>query len=242
MVRDRANIAGHHSLHHHRMQSGGLARAAVFGISDGLVSNVSLVLGFAGGGASSAIVRLAGIAGLIGGAFSMAAGEYISVASQNELVDREIELERRSIAENPRAEHAELAQIYVAKGVPIGRARALATDLMSDPEMALATHAREELGVDTQERPSAWGAAISSFVSFAVGAFAPVVPWFIGSGDAATIASIIIGVVAAIVVGAVIGRFAERSMAKSAARQALILVVACAATYAIGSALGVSVT
>jgi vacuolar iron transporter family protein len=214
----------------------------VFGVSDGLVSNISLVLGFAGSGAASNIVRLAGIAGLVGGAFSMAAGEYVSVSAQNELVERELAVERRELHRNPQAETAELARIYESKGIERGRAQAAAVDIMRNTETALLVHAREEMGIDPDDLASPWVAAGASFAAFAVGAILPVIPWFFGSGGAATIVSIIIGLVAAVVVGTVIGRLAERSVAKSAARQILILILACGATYLIGSALGVSVS
>jgi vacuolar iron transporter family protein len=232
----------HHGHHEHRALNGGAARAAVFGVSDGLVSNISLVLGFAGSGAASNIVRLAGIAGLVGGAFSMAAGEYVSVSAQNELVERELAVERRELHRNPQAETAELARIYESKGIERGRAQAAAVDIMRNTETALLVHAREEMGIDPDDLASPWVAAGASFAAFAVGAILPVIPWFFGSGGAATIVSIIIGLVAAVVVGTVIGRLAERSVAKSAARQILILILACGATYLIGSALGVSVS
>ncbi len=131
--------------------SGGLARASVFGMSDGLVSNISLVIGFAGSGVAADVVRLAGIAGLVGGAFSMAAGEYVSVAAQNELIERELEVERRELAHNPEHEHAELVALYEAKGIKTERAEAVARDIMREPETALLVHAREELGVDPDD-------------------------------------------------------------------------------------------
>ncbi len=202
---------------------------------------MSLVLGFAGSGAEPAVVRLAGLAGLIAGAFSMAAGEYVSVAAQNELIEREIEVERRELEINPEHETAELVQRYERSGVDPARAAAVADDIMRDPETALVVHAREELGVDPDGLASPLRTALFSFIAFAVGALLPVVPWLIGSGVAATIASIIIGVVAALIVGTLIGRFSERRVLRSALRQALILLVACGATYLVGVALDVSV-
>ena len=131
----------------HRPVSGGLARAAVFGINDGLVSNVSLILGFAGSGVDSSVVRLAGLAGAIAGGISMAAGEWISVSAQNELVEREVAVERRELAHNSAAETAELAAMYEAHGIKPDTARAAAEDVMASPEVALRVHTREELGV-----------------------------------------------------------------------------------------------
>lgn len=232
----------HHVLHEHREVSGGLARATVFGVSDGLVSNISLILGVAGGGVAPNVVRLAGLAGLIAGAVSMAAGEYVSVSAQNELVLRELEVERREMDKHPEAETAELARIYEGKGVEAGRARLVASDIMKDRERALLVHAREELGIDPEGMASPWLTALWSFLAFALGAVAPLVPWFIGSGTAAKLASLVIGVVAAAAVGTAIGRFAERSRVRAAARQVGILLAACGVTYLIGRLFHVSVS
>lgn len=225
----------------HRSVAGGLARAAVFGVSDGLVSNVSLVIGFAGAGTSPSLVRLAGLAGAIAGATSMAAGEWVSISAQNELVYRELAVERRELARNPASETAELAAMYEGHGMTRRIAMDAAADVMRVPEAALAVHAREELGVDPEELGSPSSAAGLSLVCFLVGALLPVVPWFGGSGDAAKLASICIGVVAAAIVGLLIGRFAERRLMWSSARQVLILLVACGATYLVGRLVGVSV-
>lgn len=226
----------------HRSVAGGLARAAVFGISDGLVSNVSLVIGFAGSGVDSTVVRLAGLAGAIAGGASMAAGEWISVSAQNELISRELEIERRELRVNTAAETHELAKIYEGHGIEPERAAAAAADVMREPEAALAVHMREELGVDPGALPSAFYAAALSLVCFLFGAMLPVLPWFVGEGGAAKIASIAIGVVSAAIVGAIVGRFAERSLFLSSARQVLILLVACGVTYLIGSLLDVTVS
>jgi VIT1/CCC1 family predicted Fe2+/Mn2+ transporter len=225
----------------HRSVSGGLARAAVFGISDGLVSNVSLVLGFAGSGVDSNVVRLAGIAGAIAGAASMAAGEWVSVSAQNELITREIAIERRELHVNTAAETLELAKIYESHGIEPERAAAAAADVMRRPDAALAVHTREELGVDPGVLPSAWKAAVLSLVCFIFGALLPVIPWYVGSGNGAKAASVIIGVVAAALVGAVIGRSAEKKVWWSSLRQVLILIVACGVTYLIGSLFNVAV-
>ncbi len=226
----------------HRSVAGGLARAAVFGVSDGLVSNVSLVIGFAGAGAESSVVRLAGLAGAIAGATSMAAGEWVSISAQNELVYRELAVERRELVHNTASETAELAAIYEGHGMTRQIAMDAAADVMRVPEAALAVHAREELGVDPDDLGSPWSAAGLSLVCFLVGALLPVIPWFGGSGNGAKVASIVIGVTAAAIVGLMIGKFAERRLMWSATRQVLILLVACGATYLVGSALGVNVT
>ena len=138
----------------HRSVSGGLARAAVFGINDGLISNVSLVIGFAGSGVSSTVVRLAGVAGAIAGAASMAAGEWVSVTAQNDLVRRELELEKREIAVNTKKETQELAAYYRSHGMSAEQAMRSALEVMQDPEVALLVHAREEFGLDPTELPS----------------------------------------------------------------------------------------
>jgi len=227
--------------HEHRSIAGGQARAAVFGVSDGLVSNISLILGFAGSGVDSSVVRLAGLAGLLAGAISMGAGEWVSVTAQNELIKRELEVERRELARHPEAETAELTRLYVSRGVPPDPAREAAEAVMREPDTALSVHAQEELGVRPDTLSNPWLVALSSFVAFAIGAALPVLPWFFGSGRAPTIASVAIGVVAAAIVGALIGRLAERGAVRSAVRQVLILLGACGITYALGSAIGVSV-
>jgi len=226
----------------HRRVAGGLARAAVFGINDGLVSNVSLILGFAGSGADASIVRLAGLAGAIAGGISMAAGEWISISAQNELVEREVAVERRELAGNAAAETAELASMYESHGIAPDTARAAAEDVMLSPEVALRVHTREEMGIDPHDLPSAFQAAAISFVCFMFGALLPVIPWFTGAtGFAPAAVSVAIGVIAAGFVGAAIARFAERSMPKSVFRQIAIVLVACAVTYSIGELVGVNV-
>ncbi|MEP7048357.1 MAG: VIT1/CCC1 transporter family protein [Ilumatobacteraceae bacterium] len=224
----------------HRSVAGGLARAAVFGVSDGLVSNVSLVIGFAGAGVDSSVVRLAGLAGAIAGGTSMAAGEWVSISAQNELVFRELAVERRELSHNTESETAELAAMYEGHGMTREIALGAAADVMRVPEMALAVHAREELGVNPDDLGSPWSAAGLSLICFLVGAILPVIPWFAGSGNGAKAASILIGAAAAAVVGLLIGKFAERRLAWSAIRQVLILLIACGATYLVGKALGVS--
>ena len=179
--------------HHHRDLRGGGARAAVFGISDGLVTNVALVLGMAGANPGGSIVRLAGIAGLVAGSFSMASGEYLSMTAQRELQERELEVERRALRNNPRGEAAELRGMYVRRGIEPAVASDMVDEVMQDPDLALETHAREELGISTQSLGSPWQAAGASFITFAVGAFVPLAPWLFTSGTTALVLSVLLG-------------------------------------------------
>jgi VIT1/CCC1 family predicted Fe2+/Mn2+ transporter len=226
--------------HHHRDIQGGTARAAVFGVNDGLVSNVALVLGVAGASPGADFVRLAGLVGLIGGAVSMAAGEYVSMRAQAELLERELEVERLELHRNPTHETAELTQLYRSRGMPLDQATALAEHLMSDPELALETHAREELGIDPGELGSPWGAAASSLVAFSVGAIIPLAPWFVAAGTAAVVISVVLALVAALAVGTALAVFTGRSKARSALRQAGIAAFAAVVTWVLGSLVGVS--
>jgi VIT1/CCC1 family predicted Fe2+/Mn2+ transporter len=225
-------------VHHHRDVQGGAARAAVFGISDGLVSNVGLILGVAAAATDGSTVIIAGIAGLLAGAVSMAAGEYVSVKAEAELVERELAIERESLANDPEEETQELASIYISRGIDPEKAYDMANTLMADPEIALEVHAREELGVDPDSVGDPIGAAVSSFGAFTVGAVLPLIPWFFAEGTAAIVASVIIGVVAALGVGATLAHFTERSKPRTALRQACIAAVACAVTWLIGSLVG----
>ena len=226
---------------HHDALDDSTARAAVFGVSDGLVTNVSLILGVAGATTSADVVRLAGVASLLAGAFSMAAGEYISVTAQRELVEAEIARERHELKVNPEGERVELAQLYVSRGVAPDVAEQIASDLMRDPDLALQTHAREELGVDPESLGSARAAAISSFLTFAVGAFLPLVPWLFIGGSSAILWSMLIGGISALAIGAGLAQFTGRSVVKSALRQLLVATVAAGITYGVGVTLGVSV-
>lgn len=228
-------------VHRHRDISGGWARAAVFGASDGLVSNVALILGVAGASTAAPLVRVAGISGLLAGAFSMAAGEYVSVKAQNELIEREIEIERRSIAEKPEAETRELASIYENRGIAKPHARKLAVAIMADPDVALDVHAREELGVAPDNLPSPNAAAGSSFLAFAVGAIVPLAPWFFGGGNVAVLVSLVLAMLSAMAIGLLIARYTERSPVRTASRQVLVAAVSCAVTFAIGNAFGTQV-
>ena len=227
----------------HRVGAAGALRAGVFGFNDGLVSNLSLVMGVAGGTqGNSRFVLLAGVAGLVAGAFSMATGEWISVKSQRELYEREIAMERDELKHFPEEEREELALIYRAKGVDRDEAEALAARLMSRPETALDTLVREELGIDPSDLVSPWTAAGSSFVAFALGAFVPVIPFIIGSGSAAL--AVAAGLSAALLlgVGAAISVFTGRSALRNGARMLMIGALSAGATYAVGRLIGVNVT
>jgi VIT1/CCC1 family predicted Fe2+/Mn2+ transporter len=224
---------------HHRNIQGGTARAAVFGISDGLVSNVALILGVAGASPGAGVVRLAGMAGLIGGAVSMAAGEWVSMTAQSELLERELKMEEIELRRHPHGEREELVQIYQSRGVARDTAERLANEMMRDPELALETHAREELGIDPHALGSPLGAAISSFLAFAVGALVPLVPWFFGAGTAALVASILLGAATAIIVGSLLARYTGRPVTRTALRQLLFSAIPAAITFALGSIVGV---
>lgn len=226
--------------HHHRNIQGGAARAAVFGISDGLVTNVSLILGVSGARPAAGFVRLAGLAGLISGAFSMAAGEFISMQAQRELLERELELERRELARHPEGEHRELTRIYESRGVAREKAHELATEMMRDPDVALETHAREELGINPAELGSPVLAGTSSFLAFGTGALVPLLPWFFLTRDPAIIASVILGAIAALCIGGALSVFTGRSVWRSAVRQLLISGGIAAIAYGVGAAVGVS--
>lgn len=212
----------------------------MFGVSDGLVTNVSLIIGFAASGVGGSIVRLAGVASAVAGAVSMAAGEWVSVKAQNDLISREMALELRELKHNAAAETAELAGMYQAHGMTSSQASAAATEVMRDPKRAVIVHAREEFGLDPTNLPNPVSVAILSLVSFLVGAFLPVLPWIASSGDTARVASVVIGIVAAAIVGAIIARQSERPMHKGALRQVVILVLAVGITYTIGSLVGVN--
>ncbi len=229
----------------HKLDKSGSIRAAVFGVSDGLVSNTALVMGFAGaslaGAIDNSVVLFAGLAGLLAGAFSMAAGEYVSMASQRDLFKREIDLERQELLEKPDEERLELELIYRAKGLPRDQAKAVADRIMADPDTALDTLAREELGLDPDELGSAWKAALSSFIAFAIGASVVVIPYALFSGVTAFVLAIVLAVVGMIVVGGVVGSQSGRGIVFSATRQVLWGAGAAAVTYLVGSLVGVNV-
>jgi len=225
----------------HRTSYGGSLRAAVFGVNDGLLSNFGLVMGIAGTNAEPRFVLLAGVAGLLAGAFSMAAGEYVSVRSQRELYEQQLELEKQELESSPEEEQEELALIYQAKGIPADQAQELARQILSNPETAIETLAREELGLDPSALGSPWTAAFSSFLAFAIGAVLPVIPYFILQGSGAFMASTIVCGISLFVVGASISIFTGRNMAYSGLRMVGIGAVTSAITFLVGRLIGVSV-
>ena len=225
----------------HRSARSGTLRAIIFGVSDGLVSNLSLVMGVAGASDQGEFILLAGIAGLLAGAFSMAAGEYISMQSQRELFERQIELERAELEAMPDEEQRELVEIYVSKGLPPEEAERVAEKMFRDPQTALDTLVREELGLDPDELGSPWGAAFGSFAAFAVGAIIPVLPYLLMSGSGAFAVSLGLSLVALFAVGAAVSLLTGRGVLFSGLRQLGIGAAAAAVTYAVGTVIGVGV-
>lgn len=226
----------------HGFASAGAAstfRAALFGLNDGIVSNLSLVAGVAGAAIDSDAVLVAGIAGWLAGAFSMGAGEYVSVRSQTELFEHQIARERLELEFDPEEERGELLEIYRRKGVSLEVATRLVDELMEDPETALDTLAREELGLDPDDLGSAWQAAISSFVAFSLGAIVPVIPFIVGSGYGALIAAIIAGAVMLGLAGMVTSLLTGRHPLYAGGRMVLIGLVATSVTFGIGSLINV---
>ncbi len=230
----------------HRGDKSGATRAAVFGVSDGLVSNTALVMGFAGASTSNSTVLFAGLAGLLAGAFSMAAGEYVSVASQRDLFRREIQMEASELRDKPEEEEKELELIYRAKGVDRDTAASMAAQIMSDPQTALDTLAREELGLDPDELGSPVKVAISSFVAFAIGASVVVIPYLFFMADGASTAiplalAVTLAVTSMLIVGGIVGRLSGRGVVFSALRQLMWGAGAAIVTFAVGRLVGISI-
>ncbi len=219
----------------------GALRAAIFGINDGLVSNLSLIMGFTGAAVDNSIVVIAGVAGLLAGSFSMAAGEYISMRSQREVFERLIHLEAHELATEPEEEREELIEIYRNKGLPAEVAEQLVDVVHRDPDLALETHAREELGLDPEHGlGSPWAAATSSMLTFAFGAFVPLLPFLFGSGTAAVVWAISLSAVTLFAVGAGLSRITGRALWWSGLRMLLVGLVAASITYGVGKLLHVS--
>jgi VIT1/CCC1 family predicted Fe2+/Mn2+ transporter len=225
----------------HRGGRSGTLRAAVFGANDGLVSNLSLVMGVAGAVTDNHFIVLAGIAGLLAGAFSMAAGEYISMQSQREMFENQISVEREEMRVMPEVEREELAAIYRAKGIAAADAERIAGQLMEDPDKALDTKVREELGLDPDQLGSSWGAAIYSFVAFGIGAVIPLVPFLLARGDVAFTGALALSFASLFAVGAAVSIVTGKSMLFSGLRQVVIGAAAAAVTYAVGSLIGANV-
>jgi VIT1/CCC1 family predicted Fe2+/Mn2+ transporter len=235
-----APLPGAVERRHRGLGGGGNLRAAVFGINDGLVSNASLIFGVAGASSDPHVVILTGVAGLTAGALAMATGEFVSGQSKRELYEYQIGLERDELAEYPEAEAQELALIYKAKGLSTADAQRLSRKLLSDPETALDTLAREELGLNPDELGSPWGAAISSFLSFAGGAALPLLPFLFSTpARALPLAAVITGLTL-FIVGATLSLFTGRNALASGMRMLLLGAAAAAVTYGVGNLLGVS--
>lgn len=216
-----------------RVQSGA-ARAAVLGVSDGLVTNIALILGVAGADPNTHIVRLAGIASLAAGAFSMAVGEYISMRAQRELLENILAMERDALSRDAEAAQQVLAELFTEQGVAAGHARDAAMDIAHDPEKASAVYARGRLGINPDELGSPYSAAASSLVTFSAGALVPLAPWFFLSGGRAEVVALVLTAVAAAGVGGYLGYVSGISSWKTALRQLVLLLVAAGVTYAIG--------
>ncbi|MDJ1133867.1 VIT1/CCC1 transporter family protein [Streptomyces iconiensis] len=234
-----ATHAAHRDNHTHRDVNGGWLRPAVFGAMDGLVSNLGLMTGVAGSSASSQTIVIAGLAGLAAGAFSMAAGEYTSVASQRELVLAELEVERGELRRSPGEEVKELAGLYESRGVDPELAMEVSRQLHRDPEQALEIHAREELGIDPTDLPSPTVAAVSSFLSFSLGAVLPVLPYLFGA--TALLPAVLLALFGLFVCGAVVARVTARPWWFSGLRQLALGGAAAAVTYGLGALFGVAV-
>jgi vacuolar iron transporter family protein len=225
--------------HDHRDVTGGWLRPAVFGVMDGLVSNFALIAGVAGGNVAHRTVVLTGLAGLVAGAISMATGEYTSVASQAELARAEMQVEKDEIAARPKAELNELAQMYERRGVDAETARRVAEQLSSDPEQAWRVHAREELGIDPDDLPSPWTAALSSLGSFTIGALLPVLPYLFGFDSLPAAALLALG--GLFTAGVITSRFTSRAWWYSGLRQMLLGAFAAVVTFGVGKAIGTGV-
>jgi VIT1/CCC1 family predicted Fe2+/Mn2+ transporter len=222
--------------HQHRDVAGGWLRPAVFGAMDGLVTNVSLIAGVGGGGGSRHVIVLTGLAGLAAGALSMATGEYVSVSSQNELVQAEVRKERLELERNPEGEQIELAETFMRSGVDADLARLVAEQVSAHPETALRVHVREELGVDYQDLPSPAAAGAASLLTFALGALIPLLPYL--AGFSALPAALILAAVAAFAGGGIVSRITERPFWHGALRQFILAAIAAGLTFAIGTAVG----
>ncbi len=228
--------------HRHKGVSGGKLRAAVFGINDGLVSNTSLIMGVAGAAASGRFILLSGIAGLLAGAFSMAAGEYVSMRSQREMYEYQIGLEREELEEYPEEEAEELALIYSARGLSLDEARRVAREMVSNREHAIDALAREELGLNPDDLGSPVGAAVWSFAAFAVGSVVPLVPFLLGAGSHALWTSAALAAVSLFAVGTLLSLFTGRHAWRSGLRMVILGAAAAAGTFVIGKALGVALS
>ena len=238
IIRWRRVLSGRVAASPHESRAAGILRPVVFGGNDGLVSNLALVMGVAGAAPGPGIIVLAGVAGLLAGAFSMAVGEYISVQSQRELLEYQVEFERQQLRDTPDQEHAILVGIYMGRGLDRAEATQFADRMFADPQRALETLVREEVGLDPRAIGSPVSAAIGSFIAFTLGAFVPVLPYLIGAGPGALWASLLASLAALFLLGLGVSVFTHRHPFRSGARQLLLGLVAALVTYAVGSLLG----
>lgn len=218
----------------------GALRAGIFGLNDGIVSNLSLLMGVAGAAVDHQVIVLAGVAGLLAGAFSMAAGEYVSMRVQRERFERLLHIEAHELAVDPESEHHELREIYERRGFPPALAEEVTRVIMKDPEVALETHAREELGLDPTQLGSPWAAAVSSFLTFSLGAAVPLLPFVFAAGGAAAAVAVGASGATLFVAGASLSLFTGRQPLWSGARMLLVGGIAASVTYGVGRLLHVT--
>ena len=238
IVRWRRIVAASVTKSPHETRAAGILRPVVFGGNDGLVSNLALVMGVAGAAPAPGIIVLAGVAGLLAGAFSMAVGEYISVQSQRELLEYQVEFQKEQLRDTPDQEHEILVGIYRSRGLDGDEATRLADRMFADPQRALETLLREEVGLDPRAIGSPLSAAIGSFIAFTLGAFVPVLPYLIGSGPVAFWASLVASLAALFLLGLGVSVFTHRHPIRSGTRQLLLGLIAAVVTYGVGTLLG----
>lgn len=240
-IRGMSVFTRYHSEHKHTgLNASSNLRAAVFGVNDGLISNMSLILGIAAASSDQSFIVLAGIAGLLAGACSMAAGEYISVRSQREVFEYQIEIEKQELEEYPEEEMEELSLIYQARGIPQNQADQLAKLMIENPETGLNTLAREELGLNPEDLVSPFGAMMSSFISFSIGALVPLLPFLISTSSSNLLISIGATGITLFVIGAVLSLFTNRHPLLLGVRMLAVGAVAGAITFMIGKLLGIT--
>jgi VIT1/CCC1 family predicted Fe2+/Mn2+ transporter len=240
IIRWRRVLAAGVTVSPHESRAAGILRPVVFGGNDGLVSNLALVMGVAGAAPAPGVILLAGIAGLLAGAFSMAVGEYISVQSQRELLEYQVDFERRQLAETPDQEYDILVGIYMGRGLSREEAKTFADRMFADPQRALDTLVREEVGLDPRAIGSPVSAALGSFVAFTLGAFVPVAPYLVGSGPVAFWVSLLASLLGLFLLGLGVSVFTHRHPIRSGTRQLLLGLVAAVVTYGVGTLIGAS--
>ena len=240
LIRARRVVEGGAAPSPHESRAAGVLRPVVFGGNDGLVSNLALVMGVAGAAPAPGVIVLAGIAGLLAGAFSMAVGEYISVQSQRELLEYQVAFERHQLETTPEQEHEILVGIYVGRGLTRDEARQFADRMFADPARALDALVREEIGLDPRVIGSPWSAAGGSFLAFTLGALVPVVPYLLASGGAAFWASLVASLTGLFLLGIGVSQFTHRNALRSGVRQLLLGLAAAVVTYAVGTLIGAS--